>query len=351
MAHIGAGPVRESDLWPALRQYWHPVAFSEEVADRPLAVRLLDERLAVCRMGGRVTAFRDLCVHRGTPISLGWIDGETVVCAYHSWAYRVDGQCVRIPSLPPEHSIPKKACLTAYLAEERYGLVWVCLSAEPRAPIPEFPAFEDPHYRVFFRQKKLWRCSAARSMENFVDQANFAWVHEGILGDRSHSLAPEIHVERHGEELRFWFDNIPDRLHPVSHRRNYRLTRPYCLCQWKEEPGGRTEAYFYVCTPHSAKESTRYLIVARNYDLEAPEILHGPIIIKDKEAMASSKALDPLTIKRIKAMDTIADQDQAIVENQRPEELPLDLAEELHLKGPDAIAIEYRRMMKELGVD
>lgn len=43
-------------------------------------------------------------------------------------------------------------------------------------------------------------------------------------------------------------------------------------------------------------------------------------------------------------------QDQRIVEEQRPEEVPVDLSEELHVKGPDAIAIEYRRFMAELGV-
>ena len=47
----------------------------------------------------------------------------------------------------------------------------------------------------------------------------------------------------------------------------------------------------------------------------------------------------------------ILDQDQTIVERQRPEELPLDLREELHIKGPDAIALEYRRFLLELGID
>jgi hypothetical protein len=31
--------------------------------------------------------------------------------------------------------------------------------------------------------------------------------------------------------------------------------------------------------------------------------------------------------------------------------LPLDLSEELHLRGPDTAAIEYRRRLRELGVD
>lgn len=346
--------MRESNLWPAVRGFWHAVAFAEEVGDRPLAARLLDQRLALCRMGGRVAAFHDLCVHRGTPISLGWIEGETVVCAYHGWTYRADGQCVRIPSIPPGHPIPKRACLTAYRAEERYGLVWVCLSDEPRAPIPEFPPFGDPSYRIFFRQKKFWRCSAARSIENFVDFGHFPWVHEGILGERTRPQTPEVVIERHGEELRFGYENRPDGTHAVPHWRKYRLTRPYTIYQRKEEPGGRTEVYFHVCAPHSAKESTRYMIIARNYNLDAPEVVHGPVVVKDTEFTAEGKdfdSLDAATIRRMKGQDLIADQDQPIVENQRPEELPLDLREELHLRGPDAVAIEYRKMMAELGVD
>lgn len=31
-------------------------------------------------------------------------------------------------------------------------------------------------------------------------------------------------------------------------------------------------------------------------------------------------------------------------------ELPLNLTEELHPKGPDSVAVQYRRMLKELGV-
>ena len=47
----------------------------------------------------------------------------------------------------------------------------------------------------------------------------------------------------------------------------------------------------------------------------------------------------------------ILGQDQPIVESQRPEELPLDLTEELHVRGPDAVAVAYRRFMQELGVE
>jgi nitrite reductase/ring-hydroxylating ferredoxin subunit len=116
----------ESSLWPALWNYWHPVAFSADVTDKPHAAKLLDQRLVLARLGDRLACFRDLCVHRGTPLSLGWIDGEELVCAYHGWCYDAAGACTRIPALPADHPIPRRARAEAFATEERYGIVWVC---------------------------------------------------------------------------------------------------------------------------------------------------------------------------------------------------------------------------------
>lgn len=341
--------MREGDLWPVLRQYWHPVAFSDDLGERPMAVRLLDERLAICRLGGRVRAFYDLCVHRGTPISLGWVEGEKIVCAYHGWAYRGDGKCVRIPSIPPDHPIPKKACLTAYPAQEKYGLVWVCLSEEPVAPIADFPEYDDPSYRMFYLQSKHWKGSAARVMENFMDLGHLAWIHDGILGDRSQPLTPEVHINWHGQELQFWIETRPDKTAPFVHRRFYRVSQAFTLHMRKEELEGKAKAFFLGHTPHSAKETTAFMLVARNYDLDTTDVVHGPVILKDKEVKAA--ILDASVQDVFKVYDLIFEQDHVIVENQRPEELPLDLSEELHVKGPDGAAIEYRKMLKEIGVD
>ena len=61
----------ESGLWPRLRHYWHPVAQAIAVLDRPVPVTLLGTRLVLARLDGRIACFRDLCIHRGTPLSLG----------------------------------------------------------------------------------------------------------------------------------------------------------------------------------------------------------------------------------------------------------------------------------------
>jgi vanillate O-demethylase monooxygenase subunit len=320
--------MRESDIWPALRAYWHPVAFVEDVKDKPLPIRLLGEQIAVCRLGDQLAAFYDLCIHRGTPISLGWVEGDSVVCAYHGWAYDADGKCVRIPSVPPDHPIPKKACLTTYRAQERYGLIWVCLAEEPRAPVPDFPTLEDPSYRFVVRDQRPWQCSAARAIENFLDFSHFPWVHEGILGDRSKPLPPKVTLEKNEEGLQMVVENPPDQTHTISYQRIYQVNRPFAIYHGKVEPNGNAEIFLFACMPQSEKERVRFTLIGRNY---APAPSQGAKI-EDLE-------------------DLIIDQDRAIVENQRPEELPLDLTEELHIKGPDTAAVEYRRMMKELGVE
>jgi phenylpropionate dioxygenase-like ring-hydroxylating dioxygenase large terminal subunit len=47
--------------------------------------------------------------------------------------------------------------------------------------------------------------------------------------------------------------------------------------------------------------------------------------------------------------DLIVAQDLPVVEAQRPERLPLDLQAELHHRS-DALAIAYRKHLKELGM-
>jgi phenylpropionate dioxygenase-like ring-hydroxylating dioxygenase large terminal subunit len=320
-------PISGADLWPTLRHYWHVVGVADSVRDKPVATKLLNEQLVLFRLGGKVVCFQDLCIHRGTPLSLGRTEGDLVVCAYHGWAYAADGSCVRIPSLPPNLGIPRKARATTYRCEERYGFVWVCLD-EPRAPIPEFPEYNDPSYERFLLGPLLWRCGAAREVENFVDQAHFAWVHEGLLGDRAHTEVPSVPIERCGEELRFSFDVSPNEALPVPHQRVYRLFRPFTVYQHKTRADGRREIFFHCCTPNAEKESTGVTWMLRNFELNPEE-----------------------EEKRRQLARTVAEQDRVIVEGQRPWELPLDLSAELHLKGPDAVAIAYRRMLAELGVE
>jgi phenylpropionate dioxygenase-like ring-hydroxylating dioxygenase large terminal subunit len=221
----------------------------------------------------------------------------------------------------------------AYLVEERYGLVWVCLDS-PRASIPEFPEYADTQYVRFRLPPLTWKASAARSIENFTDMAHFAWVHPGILGDRRYPETPQVQPRRNGEELQ-WSWNSPadaqiDAFADVGTvNRFYRLFRPFSIHirQWADRQN-QVQALFYTSCPRSSNENTAHLILARNYATDEAE-----------------------TRRRFELNMTVMAQDQRIVELQRPEELPLDLRAELHIKGPDEIAVEYRKFMAELGIE
>ena len=57
---------------------------------------------AVClaNVEGRLCALDNVCPHRQGPLGQGWIEGEAVVCPWHSWAFHVETGM----ALPPERA-------------------------------------------------------------------------------------------------------------------------------------------------------------------------------------------------------------------------------------------------------
>jgi vanillate O-demethylase monooxygenase subunit len=312
-------------VYEALRPYWYPVALSEEVADKPVATSLLGERIVVYRAAGTVRALRDLCLHRGTPLSLGWIDGDELVCAYHGWGYAPTGACVRIPSLPPGRAIPPKAQVVAFTAAEKDGLVWVALD-EPKGPIPTWPESEAPGYRRIWTQYH-WNANAARAIENVMDFAHFPWVHPGVLGDRAKPVYPPVEVRCEGDQIHYVVDD-----EATNAIRTYTVTLPLSLHMHVARRAGggdgarNVTSLFFIARPIAERETQFYFGLSRNFALDQPDQ-----VFADRN-------------------NAVTEQDRRIVEAQRPEELPLDLSAELHLRGTDSAQVEYRRALRRIGV-
>ena len=183
---------------------WHPVAYSKNVtATAPYGTKLLDEPLVLWRtVDGVAHAMQDLCIHRGTALSLGWLADNCIVCPYHGWRYNADGACVLIPQ-SATNSIPTKARTVRYHCQECYGLIWVAL-AEPAYPLPEIPELEGgSDWKVVQTGPFTWQSDASRQLENFTDFGHFPWVHPGLLGDPERPLVPEHTVESRGHVLHY----------------------------------------------------------------------------------------------------------------------------------------------------
>src|SRR5947207_2777408 len=119
-----------------LRDLWYMAALSKSV--RPGRLRrqmLLGEPVIVGRMrNGEAFALRDICPHRGVPLSAGRVMPEnTVECAYHGWRFRADGVCALIPSLVEGQDLdPAKIRVRSYPLREQDGLIWIYFPADER---------------------------------------------------------------------------------------------------------------------------------------------------------------------------------------------------------------------------
>ena len=324
----------EEALFERSRSMWHPVAFANDVTDQPLPIRLLDEPLVLVRLGEEIVCFKDLCIHRGTALSLGKVMDGQLQCAYHGWELDSTGACVRIPSRP-QGSIPKKARVDKYACEEAAGLVWVCLEPPALFPLPEYSVWDNPEYRTVRIPLYDWNSSAARRIENFVDFSHFPFVHAGVLGDPDKPEIPDHPVTRSEYAITFELgvEEMPSELkgdqgagESIQRQPStYTVTMPYTV--QLDQPLGEDHHFllFMASCPVGRRETRTFSWCSRNYDQDPA---------KDK---------DFVEFQRV-----ILEQDRVVVESQRPEQLPIDLSEELHIKGVDQVSIEYRRWLLEL---
>ncbi len=324
----------EARLYEQLRRFWQPVAFSDDLVDKPHQVTLFDTRLAVARLDGQPYVFDDICRHRGSALSLGRIDGCYLRCAYHGWAYDKEGTVVDIPARP-ELNGKLKAQLPVYPAIESGGLVWTCLADEPPVfPPAVLPELDNPDYRILRWEPYEWNCSVGRRLENYFDFSHFAHVHHGILGDRDNAVIADYEAERVGGEIRItagpfleYTDNPKNSM--VSGEgdtydawKHYRVFMPNAM--WLDSSAGPDESFilFVAVAPVSRKRTRCFTFVARNYAYD-----------KDEEFRAMQHV--------------ILDQDRPVVESQRPEELPVELTAEMHVKAADLGTVIYRRWLME----
>jgi vanillate O-demethylase monooxygenase subunit len=323
--------------WRVLSRFWHPVAYSEEVTGRPVRAKLLDLDLVLYRTSRGVVAARDICLHRGSMLSLGQMAGEEIVCAYHGWRYGPEGACTKIPSQPPGRRISPKIRLLTYPARERHGLVWCCLAGAPARDPPAWEETEDAAFRQLHLAAQTWNTSAARQVENFLDVSHFPFVHGQTFGNTAATAEiPPVPVQRTERGLRYDFCYLaanpagsPLGARPAILRETtYDLSLPFA-CRltigYPEKGDGARHVVIDVAQPVSAKIMRLYLLIARNFDPEVPDA-------------------DLLSWE-----ETIVGQDRPVVESQRPEELPLDLSEELHVQA-DSMTIAYRRELARLGL-
>ncbi|MFE4194351.1 Rieske 2Fe-2S domain-containing protein [Paenarthrobacter sp. NPDC056912] len=319
----------------AYRAYWHPIATSMEVNEKPQRFTLLGEHLVAYRVDGDAVVMRDLCIHRGAALSVGNVVDGNIECAYHGWQYDRTGKCARIPALPEGRPIPSKAHAINYQVREHAGLVWVAMS-DPLAPFPDWPQgceFDAPGVRGHVVGHYPWDVGAGRAVENFLDVSHFPFIHEDVLGVREDPLVRDHEISRDDYGYSFVYlqkePADPTAGEGEVLELNYHYRMPLTAHLQRVAPDGRWTCISLLASPTSATTSDLFITCTRNFDLDP----------------SADQGLSDF-------IEMVLAQDKAVVQSVRPEQIPVDLREELHIKVPDAAGMLLRRYLGRVeGID
>lgn len=322
------------DDWLILASYWHPIALAREVGDQPLGVTLLDAPLVIYRTAESIIVADDLCPHRGVPLSMGKGDGKTVACAYHGFRFGEKGRCVRIPA-HPDKGIPSRLNLHTYPVVERYGLIWTCLRPEEgKTATPPMPHWDDPAYQQINCPWIDIAGFAGRQVEGFIDVAHFAFVHTETFADPDNPVVPAYmpQITPYGfeAEYRSSVANYPIG-RPERNRtgfewlRHFRVHVPFTATLEIHFPDDGRLVIMNAASPVSAKKTRMFAPMCRNFDKDIP-------------------LQDVYDFNR-----RVFEEDRALVEAQKPENLPLDASLEVHVMA-DRSSIAYRRALRAIGL-
>jgi phenylpropionate dioxygenase-like ring-hydroxylating dioxygenase large terminal subunit len=324
----------EPQAWVKLARCWYPIARSEDVGEQPYKAMLLDEPLVIYRVKGELVVARDVCAHRGVPLTLGKADGNGVVCPYHGLRYGAGGLCNLVPSSPNQR-IPARLRLAVYASLERYGLVWTCLApqVDAAADIPCMPHWDEANFQQIVCPPFDVNAFAGRQIEGFLDVAHFAWIHTETFADPNKAEVPDympVETEKGFKvEYRSNIGNYPigvdGRAQPdFEWLRHFELHLPFTATLTIHFPDEGRLVIMNAASPVSALKTRLFAPIARNFDQHLP--------VSDVHAFNLR----------------VFEEDRAVVESQQPEYLPLDFATEAHIPA-DRSSMAYRKGLKRLG--
>lgn len=319
---------------PALRHGWHPVARSTDPLDEPVAVWVAGEPWVLARLDGAVVAFADRCPHRLAPLSAGRVEAGELVCGYHGWRFAASGGCTVIPSLGPGVPAPRRARATPpWGVTERHGLVWIA-PAQPFADIIDLPEADAAGFDSAWLDVTRTSANAGLLADNFLDTAHFPFVHTATIGAGQDPLVGPYPVTADGDGFRVRMEQdvanpedpgVAAGLRPLVQRRNttYTYRPPFMLRLRLEYPdAGLTSVILFCLQPESAAATRVYTRLLRD-DLGG-----------DPARIAAAAAFE----------QKILAEDLALQETFRLPGLPLRPDDEVSIRA-DAAGVALRRVL------
>ncbi|PVA12060.1 ring-hydroxylating oxygenase subunit alpha [Pelagivirga sediminicola] len=127
----------DADLRAIMAKHWQWVCHVEKLREPGsyFALQVAGQPVVVVRdRDGVLRAFYNVCKHRAHELLSGEGVTSRIMCPYHAWVYKLDGQLVRAPETEHlEDFTPSEICLDEVQVEEFCGFVYVNLDPDAKS--------------------------------------------------------------------------------------------------------------------------------------------------------------------------------------------------------------------------
>ncbi len=127
----------DADLRAILAKHWQWVCHVEKLREPGsyLALQIAGQPVAIVRdRDGVLRAFYNVCKHRAHELLSGEGVTSRIMCPYHAWVYKLDGQLIRAPETEHlEDFTLSEICLDEVQVEEFCGFVYVNLDRHAKS--------------------------------------------------------------------------------------------------------------------------------------------------------------------------------------------------------------------------
>jgi phenylpropionate dioxygenase-like ring-hydroxylating dioxygenase large terminal subunit len=176
----------------APRNQWYIGAMAKEVTTALLSRRILDDLIVFYRTAdGTAVALADRCPHRGVPLSMGKVFGDSLRCAYHGFEFNKGGVCTRVPS---QDTIVSQLVVRSYPLKEVGPYIWIWMGDPAHPDESIFPdqfelGLDRPGYRVTPYFVIEMGCNYQLLHENLLDTSHISFLHAGMIDGGSMAQA------------------------------------------------------------------------------------------------------------------------------------------------------------------
>ena len=169
--HTGPGMVAGKFL----RRFWQPVLVSAQLpTGYALPIRIMGEDFTLYRGASGAAYVVDFrCAHRGTQLSVGWVEEDCLRCFYHGWKYDSGGQCVEQPA--EDAGFAAKVKIRSCPTHEFLGLIFAYFGDGDAPPFPDYPELSEEG--EIDAASYMRHCNYFGTLENGIDQVHVPFTH------------------------------------------------------------------------------------------------------------------------------------------------------------------------------